>query len=90
MTAVKVTDSGRYCTACGAELAQAALFCDRCGRLVRQADGTLPVLDDRERRRRHAVELAYRQKRRSGCFAVALELLLTAAGIGFLIWFLTA
>lgn len=57
---------------------------------MRQADGTLPVLDDRDRRKRHAVELAYRQKRRSGCFAVALELLLTAAGIGFLIWFLTA
>ena len=57
---------------------------------MRQADGTFPVLDDRERRKRRAVELAYREKRRSGCFAVALELLLTAAGIGFLIWFLTA
>ena len=90
MKAASTSNPRRYCTACGAELSDAALFCDRCGRLVRQADGTLPVLDDRDRRKRHAVELAYRQKRRSGCFAVALELLLTAAGIGFPIWFLTA
>lgn len=79
----------RYCTACGAEIGAAALFCERCGKLVPRADGTLPELTlASDRRRRRAAELAYRQKRRSGCFAVALELLLTAIGIAFLIWFL--
>ena len=79
----------RFCTACGAELGDGALFCERCGKLVPQADGSLPVLvRASDRRRRHAAELAYRQQRKSGCFAVALELLLTVFGIGFLIWFL--
>ena len=100
MKAASTSNPRRYCTACGAELSDAALFCGRCGRLVRQADGTFPVLDDRDRRKRHAVELIGHQLPHPGGMptdpamrkaqAVALELLLTAAGIGFLIWFLTA
>ncbi len=81
--------ANRYCTACGAEHGAAALFCERCGQLVPQADGSLPVLtNDSDRRRRHAAELAYRERRRAGCFVVAMELLLTLFGIGFLIWLL--